>query len=102
MVCAACKKDFKESETDRGFYTQQNDHFMKRYRSFGFVCSYCGFHNTIISVPIEVPFIRSGRTFDKLDAIVAEFRSKVEEFYKERGRLSIQLSLLKENDTETK
>lgn len=101
MICSNCRRDFKESELDKGFYTQQNNHFMREYRQFGFVCSYCGFHNTIISVPVKVPFIRSGRTYEKLDAIVAEFRAKIEEFYKERGKSSIQLSLLKDNDAKT-
>ena len=102
MVCANCGRDFKENNKEKGFYTQQNDHFMKKYRMFGFVCAHCGFHNTILSVPVEVPFIRSGRTFDKLDSIVTEFRNNIETFFKERGKLHYQLSLLKEDESETK
>lgn len=101
MQCANCLRDFKEDEKEKGFYTQQNTHFMRPFRQFGYVCPACGYHNTIFHVPVKVPFIRSGRNYDKLDSIVEKFRKDVEEFYKERVKLKNQLSLY-ENDTETK
>jgi|GEM_PF-2544768 hypothetical protein len=101
MICARCKRDFKEDENRRGFYTNQSDHFGRPYRIFGYTCSNCGFNNTVISIPIQIPFIRESRTYDRLDSIVEDFREKVEEFYKTKSKYKIQLDLY-ESESDSK
>lgn len=98
MICARCKRDFKESDDARGFYTNQSDHFGRPYRIYGYTCSHCGFNNTVISVPIEIPFIRESRTYERLDAIVENFRKEAEEFFKTKSRYRIQLNLYEDAD----
>lgn len=93
MQCAHCLKDFKEDESSKGFYTNQNEHFMRPFRVFGYACPFCGFNNTMFQIPIEIPFIRTSLTFDKLDAIVKDFRINVEEYLKNKSKYKVQLDL---------
>jgi hypothetical protein len=98
MQCAHCEKDFKEDESSKGFYTNQNEHFMRPFRVFGYACPFCGFNNTMFQIPIEIPFMRSSTTYDKLDGIVKEFRNQVEEFYKSKNKYKVQLDLYDKNE----
>ena len=103
MNCAKCDKDFKEDESLKaGGYTQQNAHFGRPFRQFGYSCPFCRFHNTIFAIPVKVPFIRSGRTYDKLDALVEKFKNDVAAFYANRRELQGQLSLYEPDDEPTK
>ena len=98
MECSNCLKDFKEDEKEKGFYTQQNPHFGRPFRQFGYVCPHCGYHNTVFHIPTRVPFLRTGRTYDKLDAIIERFQKEVENFYKERNKNKLQHTLFGESD----
>lgn len=86
MQCAKCHKDFKEDEKHKGFFTQQNDHFMRPYRTFGISCPFCGFHNMIFQIPIQFPFIRTARTYESLDKLVADIKTMLEEFLKSKNK----------------
>lgn len=97
MTCANCGKDFKEDPDEKGFYTQQNTHFGRPFRESGYVCGFCGFHNTIFQIPTKVQFTRSARTFNKLDAIVDKFRAEVEAFYNDKTKHRIQLDVFNES-----
>lgn len=100
MQCARCERDFREDEKEKGFYTQQNDHFLRPFRQSGYVCPHCGFHNMIFHVAVPVPFIRTNATYDKLDLIVEEFKTKVESFYRERSK-SKNPNLFDDEDTQS-
>jgi len=94
LNCANCERDFKEDDSNRGGgFTQQNAHFGRPYRMFGFSCPWCGFHNTVFAVPVKIPFVRSGRTYDKLDVIIERFKTDIAAFYANRKELQGQLSL---------
>jgi rubredoxin len=88
MTCANCDHDFREySEDNReGGYTQQNYHMGRPFRQFGYSCPNCGFHNTVFSITVKVPFVRSARTYDRLDKIVEKFKDEVIDFYKTKGK----------------
>ena len=100
MLCTHCKKDFKEDENVKGFYTNQNDHFMRPFRMFGYACPFCGFNNTMFQIPIEIPFMLSSINYDKLDLMVEEFRKQVEEFYKSKSKYKLQLDLYGDHEQE--
>lgn len=102
MQCANCLKDFKEDDKVKGFFTNQNEHFGRPYREFGIMCPFCGFHNTVISIPIKIPFVRSSRTYDRVDAMVEKFKMELEEYYKSKSKYRTQLNLYDDTETDQK
>lgn len=98
MQCPNCDFDFRESENKKSFYTQQNEHFGKPYKVNGYVCGNCGFHVTMLHIPIKSSFFRTARTFNELDNIVTEFQEKVRQFYD--NRKTNQISMFSFDDEE--
>ncbi|MDP4176292.1 MAG: hypothetical protein Q8933_20090 [Bacteroidota bacterium] len=99
MQCPKCKRDYKDvkEDKDKGYFTQQNDHYYKPYRMFGFMCPSCGFHATVFSIPTMVPFVRSGRSHGELNRIVAEFQQRVID-YSEKHHISAGFLFEEENE----
>jgi len=91
MLCPNCNRDLKENSNKQSFYTKQNKHFGKPFRSFGFVCGHCNFHITMIQIPINSSFIRTNRTYFKLEEMVMEFQNKLKEFYDSREIEQVEL-----------
>lgn len=93
MNCPKCKMDYKDNPDSKGFYTSQNEHFGKEYRTFGMQCSNCGFHSTVFNIPVQVPFKRTTRNYSEIDRLVNEFKQKVEDYLNRRENVTKQFVL---------
>ncbi len=95
MQCPNCGRDYKNVTNieEKGFFTQQNDHDHRPYRTFGYMCSMCGHHSTVFSIPTMVPFVRTSRNYDDIDRLVKEFQDKVFELSKKHKNRSRQFTL---------
>lgn len=97
MQCPKCGRDYNNTQpgVPHGNFTKQNNHDHRPFRQFGYSCGYpdCGFHATVISVPVDVAFNQTGRTYEELDRIVIKFRNEVEEFYKKRKNIMLNKTM---------
>jgi len=98
MKCPNCEFDLKENEQRQGSYTQQIEHFGRPFRVFGYLCGNCGFHITMIQIPVNTQFKRTERTYDKLDSLVSDFQKDVVKL--QQNNKANQITLFDFNDEE--
>lgn len=78
MICPNCNNDYRDNENEKSYFTQQNVHFGKKYRTFGYQCGHCNYHATIFQIPIKIPFQRTKKALKEIDNIVTQFKNEIE------------------------
>ena len=70
MICPKCLRDYRDPPDgkENGFFYAGDDHFYKKQRRYGLMCTNCGFIAEIIAKPTGRPYRK--REQDQPDKIL--------------------------------